>query len=136
MINDRTKFILSLLIFFTIVISCDNKKSDSLKERTNNLDTTKIGNTKEIDSEKDEKKRTALERKYKKMFEGNGWISDKQTKLLREGFKEYDSRNEPAPDGSIQPSMYYRKNVDGFIVNVMLQYSYSTENHYARVWVE
>ena len=83
-----------------------------------------------------EKKRVELEKKYNKMFGGNGWLHEKQAKLLRTGFQEYKTGYESAPDGSQQIATYYKKYEYGFYTHVRLQYSYSLENHYVKVWVE
>lgn len=83
-----------------------------------------------------QKNSTALEKKYKKMFEGNGWLHEKQSKLARMGFDEYKSGYEKAPDGSNQIKTYYKKYENSCYIHVALQYSYSIEHHYSWVWVE
>ncbi len=83
------------------------------------------------------KERDKIENKYKRMFEKTGqYLHEKQNKLLRNGFREYQSGYEEAPDGSDQIAMYYSKEEDGYTVHVRLQYSYAMDSHYARVWIE
>jgi hypothetical protein len=78
-----------------------------------------------------------IEKKYTNMFEKTGQaIHEKQSKLIRNGFKEYNSGYEEAPDGSQQIAMYYSKNEDGYTIHVRLQYSYAIDSHYAKVWIE
>ena len=87
---------------------------------------------------KEEKsKRERIEKKYERMFMKTGqWFHEKQDKLARLNFKQYKSGYEDCPDGSSQIATYYKKYEDGYYVHVMLQYSYSMEHHYVRVWVE
>ena len=82
-----------------------------------------------------EKKKAVLEKKYKRIFEGSGYISQKKAKLMQYDFAQTKSGYEKAPDGSQQVAMYYSKKEDGFKINVRLQYSYSLEYHYSKVGV-
>lgn len=82
------------------------------------------------------KERNRLEQKYNKIIGGNGWLHEKQSKLLSLDFKQYKSEYEDAPDGSKQIATYYKKSESGFVVNVMLQPSYSLEHHYTKIWIE
>lgn len=75
-------------------------------------------------------------KKYDRMFGGDGWLHEKQSKLLSQGFTQYESGYESAPDGSDQIAFYYSKEEDGYTIHVRLQYSYSMDHHYARVWVK
>lgn len=87
-------------------------------------------------SDNELKERNRLEQKYNKIIGGNGWLHEKQSKLLNLDFKQYKSEYEDAPDGSKQIATYYKKSESGFVVNVMLQYSYSLEHHYVKIWIE
>lgn len=91
---------------------------------------------KEKENLKKEKIKIDLEKKYKRVFGGSGWIHEKQEKLLRNDFKQYKSGFESCPDGSNQLAMYYKKYEYGFYIHLMLQYSYSLSSHYCRIWVE
>ena len=51
----------------------------------------------------------AMKRKYNKIFGGDGWLHEKQSKLADYGFIQYKSGIQRAPDGSDQVAMYYKK---------------------------
>lgn len=82
------------------------------------------------------KKQKQLQQKYDRIFGGSGWLHEKQSKLMDLGFRQDNSGYEEAPDGSKQLAMYYKKDEDEYTINVRLQYSYSMDYHYAKVWVE
>lgn len=105
---------------------CNDKLDEMEQKRKNDEKKTKD----------EEKKKFALEKKYKRIYDTNGWLHEKQEKLLRQGFVQYKNGYESSPDGSQQIATYYKKYEDGFYVHVFLQYSYSLSNHYVRVWVE
>ncbi len=106
------------------------KCSDKLDEQE------EVRKKEERKSKEEEKKKTEIEKKYKRIFDRNGWLHEKQNKLSNMGFEQYKTGYEKASDGSQQLAMYYKKYENGFYVHIFLQYSYSLENHYVRVWVE
>ena len=141
----KNKFITSLILVLVLMVACDKSDKNTTKEKSYYEHyKEKVGIKDSADYERLEKenaeivkKKSILKEKYEQMIEYTGtYLYEKEERLLQDGFKQFKSGLEDAPDGSTQVKQYYYKYEDGFKVCISLQSSYSISSYYVVVWIE